>query len=152
MPMGAPMGGSQSSRSQTPPPPNVLQSVSNQLTTNSPVAASKNALGITHGWGVGLAHSGSYLATNVRTTSSIPLLVEDPETYDAIKNVLMKKQARERSQLEVRAKQQAAKKRQLPTAEEQEKVTEKRRIAVMQVEQGKEKLQRLLAERDELEK
>ena len=64
----------------------------------------------------------------------------------------MKKQARERSQLEMRAKQQAAKKRQLPTAEEQEKVTEKRRIAVMQVEQGKEKLQRLLAERDELEK
>ena len=61
MPMGAPMGGSQSSRSQTPPPPNVLQSVNNQLTTNSPAAASKNALGITHGWGVGLAHSGSYL-------------------------------------------------------------------------------------------
>ena len=61
MPMGAPMGGSQSSRSQTPPPPNVLQSVNNQLATNSPAAASKNALGITHGWGVGLAHSGSYL-------------------------------------------------------------------------------------------
>ena len=61
MPMVAPTDGGQSSRSQTPPPPNVLQSDTNPPTTNSPAAASKNALGITHGWGVGLAHSGSYL-------------------------------------------------------------------------------------------
>lgn len=79
-------------------------------------------------------------------------MVEDPETYDEIKNILRKKQARERSQLEMRAKQQAAKKRQLPTAEDQEKITEKRKIAVMQVAQGKEKLQQLLSERDELKK
>ena len=55
--------GSQSSsraQSPTPPPPNVMQHTNTTL-TNSPAASSRNALGITHGWGVGLAHSGSYL-------------------------------------------------------------------------------------------
>ena len=59
----APMAGStQSSRTQTPPPPVVQNSTAANLsTTNSPAASSRHALGITHGWGVGLAHSGSYL-------------------------------------------------------------------------------------------
>lgn len=31
--------------------------------SNNPAASSRNALGLSHGWGVGLAHSGSYLGT-----------------------------------------------------------------------------------------
>ena len=80
------------------------------------------------------------------------MLEEDPETFDAIKNIMMKKKALEKSQLEMRAKQLAAKKRQLPTPDEQEKVAEKRAAAVLQVSQGREKLAKLIAERDELEK
>jgi hypothetical protein len=175
-------GGSQSSRTQTPPP--AITQANNTSATNSPTASSRNALGITHGWGVGMAHSGSYLgkfdvlqfmssklsskhpnslqhkylhgssdtATNVRTTSTIPLLVEDPETYDAIRNIMIRKKTREQSQLEMRAKQQAAKMKRLPTAEEQEENVKKREAAVLQFEQGKERLSQLLAQRDELTK
>lgn len=57
--------GSQSSRTQTPPPLNVAQQSTNTTAASSPTAASRNALGITHGWGVGLAHSGSYLGKHV---------------------------------------------------------------------------------------
>lgn len=80
------------------------------------------------------------------------MLVEDPDTYDAIKNIMIEKKAREQSQLEMRAKQQVARKKQLPTPEEREKIAEKREAAVLQITQGKEKLQKLLLERDELEK
>ncbi|KAL3771240.1 hypothetical protein ACHAWO_005180 [Cyclotella atomus] len=151
-PVPASAGGSQSSRMQTPPPPSVGQQSVNNSQPSSPSAASRNALGISHGWGVGLAHSGSYLATSVRTVSNIPMLVEDPDTYDAIKNIMIEKKAREQSQLEMRAKQQVARKKQLPTPEEREKIAEKREAAVLQITQGKEKLQKLLLERDELEK
>ena len=80
------------------------------------------------------------------------MLVEDPETYDAIKNIMVQKKAREQSQLEMKARQQAAKKKELPTAKDQEKTAEKRDAAVLQVKQGREKLQKLIHERDELEK
>lgn len=80
------------------------------------------------------------------------MLVEDPDTYDAIENIMIEKKAREQAQLEMRAKLQAARKKQLPTPEEQEKIAGKREAAVLQMSQGKEKLQKLLLERDELEK
>ena len=90
-------------------------------------------------------------ATSVRTTSIIPMMEEDSETFDAMKNIMMKKKTLEQSQIETRAKQLAAKKRQLPTQDEQKKIAEKRAAAVLQVAQGREKLAKLRAQRDELE-
>lgn len=63
-----PAGGSQSSRTQTPPPPSVGQQSAFNSQPSSPSAASRNALGISHGWGVGLAHSGSYLGKRLLLT------------------------------------------------------------------------------------
>ena len=78
--------------------------------------------------------------------------MEDPETYDAIRAILTQKKALEQSQLELRAKQLAAKKKQLPTPADQETITERRAKIELQVTQGKEQLEKLLFQRDEMEK
>lgn len=87
--------------------------------------------------------------------STIPLLSEEPDTYDAIKNILAKKKLWEQTQLGMKkARQQAS------LGNTQNKVVEKRDkaaaenrdAAVLQVSKGKEKLEQLILQRAELEK
>jgi hypothetical protein len=94
------------------------------------------------------------LATNVRTTSTIRLLVEEPDTYDAIKNILTKKKVWEQSQLEMtKARQQASLGNTQNTSVEKRDKTaaENRETAVLQVAKGKERLEQLMLQRAELE-
>ena len=95
------------------------------------------------------------LATNVRTMSTIPLLSEEPDTYDAIKNILAKKKLWEQTQLGMKkARQQASLgNTQNKAVEKRDKAAaENRDAAVLQVSKGKEKLEQLILQRAELEK
>lgn len=87
--------------------------------------------------------------------STIPLLSEEPDTYDAIKNILAKKKLWEQTQLGMKkARQQASLgNTQNKAVEKRDKAAaENRDAAVLQVSKGKEKLEQLILQRAELEK
>mmetsp|Transcript_16493 Transcript_16493/g.32810 ORF Transcript_16493/g.32810 Transcript_16493/m.32810 type:complete len:499 (+) Transcript_16493:86-1582(+) len=136
----------------------------NNLSPSIPsLSSSRNALGVTPGWGIGLAHSGTYLSTSVRTSSTIPLLNEDPFTYNAIKSILYKQKlveitvakeaqrARLAREREVKSSQRELEKKKRKKKLLEERRQEKERMA-SQLEEDQVRLQKLMDEREELEK
>lgn len=95
-----------------------------------------------------------FSATTVRTTANHPLLSEEPETYEAIRDILRKKKLWEFAALEAaRAKQQAIADAEANVdLEAKAKLEEQEReAAVQQVQEGRGQLEKLSMQRTELE-
>lgn len=130
------------------PPPSLIEKI------KTAAASSRNALGVTNGWGVGLAHSGSYVSTTMRTSCTIPLLTEDQSTHDAISDIIRKKKMKEIAAV----KAARIKLQQLKEMNDDKKTKEKERArreirakANMQVTEEKEQLSKLEAEKTSAE-
>ena len=139
---------SPSPSSTPPPPPSVLEKI------KTAAASSRNALGVTNGWGVGLAHSGSYVSTTMRTSCTIPLLTEDQSTHDAISVIIRRKKMKEIAAVKAaRIKQQQMKERNddKKTKEKECARREIRAKANIQLTEGNEQLNKLEAEKTSAE-
>ena len=131
-----------------PPPPSLLEKIKSAATS------SRNALGVTNGWGVGLAHSGSYVSTTTRTSCTIPLLTEDQSTHDAIADIIRKKKMKEIAALKaarLKQKQMLDEMNNNKTKDKERARRESRAKASMQVKEGKEQLDKLQGEKTSLE-
>lgn len=148
----APASSSEDLRSASntpPPPPSLLEKI------NTAASTSRNALGVTNGWGVGLAHSGSYVSTTTRTSCTIPLLTEDQSTHDAIKDMIRKKKMREIAAMQaarLKKQQQMLEETNVDKTENKERVRRKsREKASAQVTEGREQLDKLESDKTSLE-
>lgn len=136
------------SNTPPPPPPSLIEKI------KTAAASSRNALGVTNGWGVGLAHSGSYVSTTMRTSCTIPLLTEDQSTHDAISDIIRKKKMKEIAAVKAaRIKQQQMKEMNddKKTKEKERARREIRAKANIQLTEGNEQLNKLEAEKTSVE-
>ncbi|KAL7459881.1 hypothetical protein ACHAWC_011709 [Mediolabrus comicus] len=130
------------------PPPSLIEKI------KTAAASSRNVLGVTNGWGVGLAHSGSYVSTTMRTSCTIPLLTEDQSTHDAISDIIRKKKMKEIAAVKAaRIKQQQMKERNddKKTKEKERARKDIRAKANIQLTEGNEQLNKLEAEKTSAE-
>lgn len=137
-----------SAASNTPPPPSLLEKI------NTAASSSRNALGVTNGWGVGLAHSGSYVSTTTRTSCTIPLLTEDQSTHDAIKGMIRIKKMREIAAMQaarLKKQQQMLETNDDTTADKERVRGESREKALAQITEGREQLDKLESDKASLE-
>jgi hypothetical protein len=137
-----------SAASNTPPPPSLLEKI------NTAASSSRNALGVTNGWGVGLAHSGSYVSTTTRTSCTIPLLTEDQSTHDAIKGMIRIKKMREIAAMQaarLKKQQQMLETNDDTTADKERVRRESREKALAQITEGREQLDKLESDKASLE-
>lgn len=140
-----------SASSNTPPPPPSLLEKMNTAATSS-----KNALGVKAGWGVGLAHSGSYVSTTTRSSCTIPLLTEDQSTHDAITDMIRKKKMREiatmqAAQLKQQQQQLMEEMNEDKTKDKERTRRESREKASVQVNEGREQLDKLESNKKSVE-